>query len=161
MTKADAIPNANEELVSAYGRGKHSFKPELRSFTKAPRAFNDAELLRIGHFLRVQAEATSQTPRLETVPPPPSPPTVPVAAASDGPRRAYVVCKHCGSADLEPKIRYSPAVKCRACAQNTAVPNACDACGERVWLTPKPDGFDGTCACGLRLEVRFGAGAAA
>ena len=161
MTKADAIPNANEELVSAYGRGKHSFKPELRSFTKAPRAFNDAELLRIGHFLRVQAEAMSQKPRLKPVSRPPSPPTAPVAAASDVPKRAYVVCKHCGSADLEPKIRYSPAVKCRACAQNTAVPNACGACGERVWLTPRPDGFDGTCACSLRLEVRFGAGAAA
>lgn len=39
--------------------------------------------------------------------------------------------------------------------------HAFGACGERVWLTPRPDGFDGTCACGLRLEVRFGAGAAA
>jgi hypothetical protein len=160
--KADAIPKAIEELVASYRRDVHMVSLNVRAFAQAPRDFKEGELLRIGHFLRVQATDVPPEPQVATVAPPPIRPAAPVAAAGIEAQRTYVVCKHCGSSDLEARVgSYGPYAKCRACGTNTAVRISCDACAERVRLTPQPSGFDGTCACGRRFEARFGRAASA
>ena len=50
--KADGVPKAIEDLVASYRNDVRLLNPNLRAFAKAPRDFNEGELLRIGHFLR-------------------------------------------------------------------------------------------------------------
>ena len=161
--KADAIPQAIEDLVASYRRDVRLFNPNLKAFIKAPRDFHDAELLRIGHFLRVRS--TEAPPELHVVPEPAAPtrPATPVGTAVARPARTAVVCKACGGTDLEAAVgKYGPYAKCRACSTNTGVKVACAGCGERVRLVAGPVGFDGRCsACDRAYEVRFGAVVAA
>ena len=160
--KADAIPKAIEELVASYRRDASMLNLNLRTFAQAPRDFSEAELLRIGHFLRVQATDAQTELQADAVLLPSTSQVGSVAAVGHETQRAHVVCKHCGGVRVEARVgSYGPYAKCRTCGMNTAVRISCDGCGERVRLAPKPDGFDGACACGRRLEVRFGAGAAA
>lgn len=161
--KADAIPKAIEALVTSYRRDSRLFNPNLKALIKAPRDFNDAELLRIGHFLRVRSTETPPEPQVVPEPATPTRPATPVATPAAQPTRSAVVCKACGGTDLEAVVgRYGPYAKCRSCGANTALKIACAGCGERVQLVAGPHGFDGPCsACDRAYEVRFGAGAAA
>lgn len=173
--KADAIPKAVEDLVATHRRDARLFNPNLIAFAKAPRDFNDAELLRVGHFLRVRSTDVlveppvvpePAAPRTSVASSPPVAPTQPATSVNPGRAvviRSTVACKSCGGADLEAAVgRYGPYAKCRSCSANTAVKIACAGCGERVRLDTGPDGFDGRCgACDRGYEVRFGAGAAA
>ncbi len=161
--KADAIPKAIEDLVAAYRRDVRLFNPNLKAFAKAPRDFNDTELLRIGHFLRVRSTEAPAEPVVVVMPKAPSRPRAPVVMFAAHPIRSTVVCKACGGADLEAAVgRFGPYAKCRSCSVNTSVKIACDGCGERVRMAPGPSGFEGRCeACDRTFVVTFGAGAAA
>ena len=179
--KADAIPKATEDLVVSYRRDARLFNPNLRAFAKAPRDFNEDELLRIGHFLRVQSTEVPAEPLAVPEPRMPSRPAAPnrsspasrpetptrtaapVGTAAAQPTRSTVVCKACGGMDLEAVVgRYGPYAKCRSCSTNTAVKIACAGCGERVQLVAGSLGLDGRCStCDRAYEVRFGPGATA
>ncbi len=160
VMKADAIPKAIEDLVASYRNDVRFLNPNLRAFAKAPRDFNEAELLRIGHFLRTRSTDVHVEPSAPEPSAVPRRTAVPVVAAVATLVRSRVVCKGCGGTDLEAVIgRYGPYAKCRSCTKNTAVRVPCDGCGEQVRLNALPNGFDGTCdACDRRFEVGFGAG---
>ncbi len=172
--KADAIPKAIEDLVASYRRDTSFLNPNLRAVAKAPRDFNDAELLRIGHFLRVRStEAPAEPvvvaePAKPVRPPAPKPPATsarpvaPVPPPEAQATRSAVVCKACGGTDLEATPgSYGPYAKCRSCGANTAVKVVCEGCGEQLRMVAGPHGFDGRCsACDRGYEVRFGAGGA-
>jgi hypothetical protein len=173
--KADAIPKAIEDLVASYRRDANFLNPNLRAVVKAPRDFNEAELLRIGHFLRARSTEVPAEAPVVPVPgrprrsPASGPPGIstrtaaPVAIPTAPPTRSAVACKRCGGTDLEAVVgRYGPYAKCRSCGANTAVKVACAGCGEQVPLVVGGHGFDGRCgACDRAYEVGFGAGAAA
>ena len=162
--KADAIPKAVEDQVMSYRRDVALLNPNLRALAKAPRDFNDAELLRIGHFLRARSTGSpdeGDAPRVVAPREAEAPP--PAAAAQSGPTRTSVVCKRCGGTDLEAAVgRYGPYAKCRSCSTNTAVRVSCDECAERVRLQPQAGGFSGVCeACQRSFEAVFGEGTSA
>jgi hypothetical protein len=159
--KADAIPKAIEDLVASYRRDTRFLNPNLKAFAKAPRDFNDAELLRIGHFLRVRSAEVPAERTFVPEPATPSRPEVPVATAAAAAIRTTVFCKSCGGTDLEAAVgKYGPYAKCRSCSVNTSVKAACNGCRERVRLVAGPGGFDGRCStCDRPYEIRFGVGA--
>jgi len=160
VMKADAIPTAIEDLVASYRNDVRFLNPNLPAFAKAPRDFNENELLRIGQFLRTRSTDTHAEPSATETAEGPSRTAAHVDAPDEGPVRSTVSCKRCGGTDLDAfPGRYGPYAKCRSCKTNTAVGLLCDGCGEEVRLAVKPHGFDGACEpCDRHFEVGFGAG---
>ena len=158
--KADAIPRAIEDLVASYRSDARILNPNLRAFVKAPRDFNETELLRIGHFLRVRSTNAVADPPAPEVRVAASHAEQPLAPPGDSSTRSSVVCKGCGGANLEATAgRYGPYAKCKSCSKNTAVRVTCDGCGAQVAMSARPQGFEGACsACSRRFEVGFSAG---
>ncbi len=163
VMKADVIPKAIEDLVASYRNDVRFLNPNLPAFAKAPRDFNENELLRIGHFLRTRSTDARAEPAVsETSGMPTRTPTHGVEPGA-GPVRSTMACKRCGSTDLDAMPgRYGPYAKCRSCKTNTAVRVTCEGCGEEVRLGVGAHGFAGACEpCGRRFEVGFGAGSGA
>jgi len=174
--KADAVPNAIVQLVVKHRRDGHLLNPNLKAFGEAPRSFNEAETLRIAHFLRTRA-AETPAPATATETPEPSGRDgnartsgrrAPLAAAELGTdaepadRRGSSVrlaCRHCGSLRLEPKIgRYGPYGQCRDCEKNTSVRPPCRGCGAKIRVERNASGFAGRCdACGATTAIVVGA----
>jgi hypothetical protein len=160
VMKADAIPEAIEKLVARYRKDARLLNPNLRAFAKAPRDFNETELLRIAHFLRTRSTDATGELRAPEAGEELSRSAAPGVAADGNPIRSSIVCKGCGGSDLDAAIgRYGPYAKCRSCNTNTAVRVTCDGCGERARLEAGPHGFEGACdTCGRRFEVAFAPG---
>ena len=157
--KADAIPGAILERIEAHRKAAHILNPNPRSFSAAPREFNDKEVLRVAHFLRVQSTPASPSPIDD---PEAVPPTNEAGTPEGMPGASLTIhqtCGSCGSHDLIAKIgRYGPFGACSACGRNTAVRPRCGRCGEKLHLERAPEGFAGTCGtCGTRTSVRVGA----
>jgi len=175
VLKADAVPNAIQDVIAGYRHATGTFSGTIREAREAPRVFKDDEVLRIGHFLRTRhvvvregvapsepvlpARVDTATRRpgagrqRDAAPtpagatPPPAPPDPPVAAADAGDGDVVlVVCRACGGSDLEARIgKLGPYGRCRACGTNTPVRMRCAGCGESVRVERAPGGFAGVC----------------
>lgn len=159
--KADAIPGTILERIEAYRKAAHVLDPDPRTlFADVPREFNDKEVLRVAHFLRVQSVPARPTADPDSAPHA----AVPEARTRtpSAPIEIHQACGSCGSYDLIAKIgRYGPYGACNACGRNTAVRPRCGRCGEKLRVERAPEGFAGTCArCGTRTAVHFGSAAA-
>lgn len=54
VLKADAVPNAIQDVIAGYRHATGALNATIRETREAPRVFKDAEVLRIGHFLRTR-----------------------------------------------------------------------------------------------------------
>jgi hypothetical protein len=159
--KADAIPGAILERIEAYRKAAHLLSPDPRTlFADVPREFNDKEVLRIAHFLRVQSAPAPEPPADEPEVAPSADRRTTAAGTPGTPIEILLACGTCGSHDVNAKIgRYGPYGACAVCGKNTAVRTNCGRCGERLRVERAPEGFAGTCpGCGTRTHVRLGPG---
>ena len=173
--KADAVPNAIGQLVAKHRRDGHLLNPNLKAFGEAPRSFNEAETLRIAHFLRTRSAEARAAPDGTDAPTPSGQDRnartsgrralLAAAAGESGTApadrrgsRVRLACRHCGSLRLEPKIgRYGPYGQCRDCAKNTSVRLPCRECGSKIRVERSGSGFAGRCdACGTTTVVVVG-----
>lgn len=184
--KADAIPPAVERLVGGYRKDTSFFNANLKAQLKAPRDFNEREMLRVAHFLRVRHTPPGSAAKTPVEPAPPDPtgdpmtspardrPTTqpqrprtppsqaaPPSLTAGYPTTSTLTCSQCGSHDLLPKIgRYGPYGECRACGKNTSAKAKCPTCGAKVYIERAPLGFAGRCEqCGCEVLVQVGSSA--
>ncbi len=156
--KADAIPGAIQERIAAYRKAANVLNPDPRTlFADVPREFNDREVVRVAHFLRVQSAPAPSLPSDVHDVPPPAPEPGAVATEST-PIEIRLACGSCGSHDMVAKVgRYGPYGACTACGRNTAVRPRCGRCGANFRVQREEGGFAGTCgSCGTRTHLRVG-----